>query len=128
MKAWIIRWEWSGPHAAVEQPVAAILPSRWRSERVRAIVEALYSSAHYTPDEMLEAMRPSGHNPYPARFSTTTVTMGDGSRVTVRCDDEITCGHNPWLRARIALVRPAPSAPGGIEWDDVLRPTAPRGR
>jgi hypothetical protein len=40
-RAWVIRWEWEGDRAAVEQRVAAVLPSRTSPERVRQIMEVL---------------------------------------------------------------------------------------
>jgi hypothetical protein len=54
-KAWLVRWEWAGNHAAVEQPVAAILSPRLGGEQVLRAVEMLYAVLSYTPDEMLGA-------------------------------------------------------------------------
>jgi hypothetical protein len=126
-KAWLVRWEWAGNHAAVEQPVAAILSPRLGPERVRQAVELLYASLSYTPDEMLEAARDGGFNPYRATFNTVNVRM-DGRDLQVPWQGEIACGHNPWLAARKARVWPLGDGSGGVGWVDDERPTKiPRG-
>ena len=44
VRAWVIRWEWSGRHAAVEQPVAAVLRPQLGGRNLLRIVEALYAA------------------------------------------------------------------------------------
>jgi hypothetical protein len=61
-RAWVIRWEWMGDHAAVDQSVAAILRRQTGAEQVRRIVEMLHAARQYAPDEMLFAIRRNGHN------------------------------------------------------------------
>ena len=46
MKAWIIRWFWVGDHAAVDQPIVAVLSVRTSAETVRKYVEFLYLRMH----------------------------------------------------------------------------------
>ena len=66
-KAWLVRWEWAGAHAAVEQPVAAILSPRLGGEGIKRAVETLYAVLTYRPDEMLgAAQQHDSFNPYPA--------------------------------------------------------------
>jgi len=107
----------------VEQPVAAILSPRLGPERVRQAVEVLYASLSYTPDEMLEAARDGGFNPFRATFNTVTVRM-DGRALQVPWQGEVVCGHNPWLAARKARVWPLRDGSGGVGWEDDPRPTA----
>lgn len=67
VKAWIVRWEASGPHAetyAKDGEVVAVLPARWTEPRVRDVVERLYQERAYTPSELV-AWRRSGSSPYP---------------------------------------------------------------
>jgi hypothetical protein len=120
IKAWVIRWGWSGDHAAVERPVAAILDPRLGTAHMVRVVEALYAAREYQPDEMLLAMRRCGHNPYPARYGTAPFIDRNGERKQVRWNGEIICGHNPFLLARLARVRPL--GDGRIEWEDEPRP------
>ena len=116
IRAWVVRWEWSGPHAAVQQPVAAV----WRPQRGGAelrLVEALYASREYSPTDMLESIRPNGHRPYQASWGTIEIEIG-GQRRHVPWGGEIVCGHNPFLVARKAWVWAAPDGSGQIEWED----------
>jgi hypothetical protein len=113
VKAWVVRWEWSGDHAAVEQPVAAVLRPQTSGDQVLRIVEILHASRQYEPDEMLFAIRRNGHQPYPAQFGTIGGVPWMG---------EVVCGHNPYLVARKAGVWPAGDGSGRIEWEDIPRP------
>jgi hypothetical protein len=90
MKAWIIRWNWIGDHAAVAQPIVAVLRARMSAEAIRKHVELLYAAEQSLGDqiEMARYNKPRG-NPYPATFAGTP-------------DSAITCGHNPYLEAFIA--------------------------
>jgi hypothetical protein len=120
-KAWVIRWEWSGPHAAVEEPVASVLPWRLGVAQIERIVEALYAAKWYTPDEMLGTAKRNGHKPYGATLGTISVDLqdGHGSR-QIGWQGEVWCGHNPMLVARKAQVWPSETNPGEIVWEDVL--------
>jgi len=80
VKAWVIRWEWATPGAAVEQPVAAVLRPQLHPRHVRRIVEVLHMQRQYSPDEMLHAIRRNGHQPYPARFGTTRFDLAMATR------------------------------------------------
>jgi hypothetical protein len=124
-KAWLVRWEWAGNHAAIKQPIAAILSPRLGGEQIRRAVEMLYASASYTPDEMLRAAQQHGSfNSYPAEFATVSVRV-NGQTARVRWQGEITCGHNPWLAARKARIWPLRDGSGGVGWADDERPTIP---
>ena len=89
MKAWLVTREWAGDCAAAEEKdrIVAVLNSRLSAERVREIVELLYVNATYSLSERLEYANRKQFNPYPAQFGWTA--------------GEVTCGHNPWLYARI---------------------------
>jgi hypothetical protein len=120
--AWVVRWDWVGEHAAVEQEVAGILPASWGAENVMRVVEALYAAREYTPAEMLEAARRNGHKPSRASLGTGTVILEDGTRGSVNWLGEIVCGHNPYLIARQARVGLDPSKPGQVLFEDSPRP------
>lgn len=113
VKAWVVRWEWAGVHAAVEQPIAAVLRPQTGAEQVRRIVEVLHASRQYAPDEMLAAIRRHGHHPYPAQFGRLRGAPWMG---------EVICGHNPYLIARLAMVLPSGDGSGRIDWEDLPRP------
>jgi hypothetical protein len=122
-RAWLVRWEWAGEHAAVEQPVAAILSPRLGGEGVRRAVEMLYAVLTYRPDEMLAAARQhGGFNPYPAQFATVSVYLGELT-ANVPWEGEVICGANPWLAARKARIWPLRDDSGSVGWEDDERPT-----
>jgi hypothetical protein len=122
MSAWVVRWDWGGEHAAVDQKIAAVLPGSWGIENVKRVVEALYAAREYSPAEMLEAARRRGHNPYPARCGTVSVIREDGVHTSIEWFGEVICGHNPFLVARKANVSIDPEDSAGIAYEDLPRP------
>jgi hypothetical protein len=121
-RAWVIRWDWGGDHARVTQPIVAILSPQLGSETVRRLVEALYAAREYTPEEMLEASRRGGYNPYKAMLGTCPMILEDGTTVQSTWEGEILCGHNPHLVARRALVSATGDPDGSVEFEDLPRP------
>ena len=91
MKAWVIKWNWIGDHAEVDQPILAILSARTSASKIREYVEILYKTKNYVLREQLKQARYNNPqpNPYPAAF--------DGNWA-----GSITCGHNPYLEAFLA--------------------------
>jgi hypothetical protein len=86
------------------------------------MVELLYIARQYDPIDKLDALT---HNPYPVRFGTTRLEeiLPDGTlRVeAARSGDEMYCGHNPFLHARLVenLRRRDPANPeAGLVWDE----------
>lgn len=120
IRAWIIRWEWAGSHAAVEQPVAAVLPPQIGARNLLRIIETLYAAREYAPQDMLGAIRRGGHKPYQAEWGTAEINLGKDGWRRVRWEGEVICGHNPFLVARLA--RAWPVGEGRIEWQDDPRP------
>ncbi len=49
MKAWLIRWCWAGDHAAVDDPVVAVLSARTSAADVRWYVEQRYIEVTASP-------------------------------------------------------------------------------
>jgi hypothetical protein len=120
-RAWVVRWEWVGPHAAVEKPFVTIAPIRWRETRVGELVEHLYAILSYDQGEIVEALRGGGHNPYRSRWGTVTIDFGSITQ-TVPSDYEVSCGHNPFLVARRAYVWPVGDGSGRVSWLDDAPP------
>ena len=120
-KAWLVRWEWAGAHAEVDQPIAAILPCRWGADSIKRVVEALYAAREFDPVDMLAAARAPRDAPYRAHNGTVCVTFEDGSRGNVAWTGEVLCGHNPYLVARLARVWE--DEQGHVRWEDLPRPT-----
>jgi hypothetical protein len=106
-KAWVVRWAWSGPHAAIDRQIAAILRPQLGETSLLRIVDALYAARQYEPDEMLAFIRPNWQPPYRAHLGTIGRVPWAG---------EIICGHNPYLVARLARVWATQD--GRIEWED----------
>ena len=116
MRAWLVTWEWAIARAPVEDKVriAAVLNSRLSAERVREIVEILYVNATYSLLERLGYANRKQFNPYPAQFGWTA--------------GEVTCGHNPWLYARIVdQIQAERDEAGGekLTWQPPSRPRPP---
>jgi hypothetical protein len=86
MKAWLITWEWMADSAAVADEVAAILNPRWSGARVAGIVEFLYAKCTATASELAAYAGRPARNPY---------------RANQDFNCHITCGHHPWLHARL---------------------------
>jgi hypothetical protein len=81
-----VRWNWSGPHAAVENPVIAILNPRRSPKTVSEYVERLYAEHRYTLGEQFAIATGKRPNPYPAKIEKLA---------------SVHCGHNPWIEARV---------------------------
>jgi len=71
MKAWLITWNWAGDHAAVDDPIVAVLSSRLGSEEVRKYVERCYIEHTASLDEKVAYARYNRQEPppYPAEFA-----------------------------------------------------------
>jgi hypothetical protein len=87
MKAWLVTWEWVGNHAAVEEPVVAILSARKNARGVRIYVEQRYIEETASFEEKLSYARYNRPRrpPHPAELT----------------HNRIHCGHNPFLYARV---------------------------
>lgn len=90
-RVWLVTWEWAGEHARRDDKVAAIFNPRCSSERVRDLIERLYSAEYSLSEKLAYALEP-GKNPYLATFSALSGHTWTG---------EITCGHNPFLKGRL---------------------------
>jgi hypothetical protein len=86
MNAWFITWEWGGDHAKASESLVAILSSRKSAHSIAELVELLYLRATATAAELAYYANRRKRLPYSARQ--------DQNR-------RITCGHNPWLCARV---------------------------
>lgn len=86
--AWLVTWEWSGDHAAVEDRVAAILKPRLSRRVLAEIVERIYARHAYAPFELAALARKPTANHYGIKWTDNEVGL---------------CGDNPWLR--VARVR-----------------------
>ena len=119
MMAWLITWNWSGNHEQLENPIAAILDYRLPAEEVREIVELLFLNRYASLSERLAYARDRKNNPYPAEFETI-----DGIPVNTG----MTCGHNPWLYARIVdniILNIAIDGKESLSWKERERPEPP---
>lgn len=107
MKAWLITWEHIGDHVKPSKRIVALLSPRWSPVRVRDHVHVLYSMEGYSPAEKLGLLKRRSQIPYPADFQET--------------QGRITCGHNPWLYARLVddlRVSTEATAIDGLTWTE----------
>ena len=93
ISAWLVTWEGVGGHVKIEEQVAAILNPRRSVDRVKDIVELLYVNASHSYVERINYAKSRKNNPYPAEFGV--------SHNGVPWTGEVTCGHNPFLEARL---------------------------
>jgi hypothetical protein len=118
-RAWILTWEWSGDHAAVDDPIVTVVSWRWSAERVRDFVEQLYAISKYNWAERFNIARSARRNPYRAEF---------GKHGNATYSERISCGHNPWLSARmVADVQVVRETDGSetLAWSEIPRPSLP---
>jgi len=83
--AWLVMWDWAGPHAAVEDRLAAILRPRTSREAVQEILRCLYAIHAYTPTEQALWSKRPAENPYKPGWTGKYLCS---------------CGHNPYLNAQ----------------------------
>jgi hypothetical protein len=103
VNAWLVTWEWMGAHAAVESPLIAILSGRLGYSRVAEFVKWTWASAMLTPEEWLDGVRHRrlAYEPESGRIGT------------IPWSGEMSCGHNPFVWAR--LVRNARVEGNGVD-------------
>jgi hypothetical protein len=82
---------WEGEHARRDHKVAAIFNPRYSSERVRDLIERVYSADYSLSEKLAYALQPN-RNPYLATIGALNGHIGTG---------EIICGHNPFLKGRL---------------------------
>lgn len=92
MNAWVITWEWHGDHAAVEDPLVAILSSRKGSAWMAKYIENLYLSFSSTAQEMAYYANRQKMIPYKAKDPMSMNWILHGNRII--------CGNNPELYGR----------------------------
>lgn len=90
MEAWLITWGWMSNHAATEDKIVTILsPTRARHE-IADIVQILYAQFTSTVGELARYASDPSAIPYKSEISETAPGYY-----------RITCGHHPWLEARL---------------------------
>ncbi len=85
ISAWLVTWEWIGNHAKRKDKIAAVLNWRLTRERVAEIIEMIYANEYYTLEERVAFAKDRKLNPYQAQYAA----------------GRISCGHNPFLEARL---------------------------
>ena len=75
-KAWLLVWIWSGPHAALEDEVAAILPSRWRTDRVEQAMWLLFQLREHNLAGLADVARNARNGTYQAQWHNGVAHMG----------------------------------------------------
>jgi hypothetical protein len=91
-RAWLVFWNSSEAFVTTTTSnLVQALDPRFSDSRIRDFLELHYWSAEYTPRELLYYSTRRGKNPYRA-----TANLTEDHRLL-----SYTCGHNPWLEARI---------------------------
>jgi hypothetical protein len=92
ISAWLITWEKFGGHVKKPRNIVAILNPRLGHQRVRELLELLYVNHVFTLSEKIGYAKNKIFNPYPAEYGSTNGIKWIG---------RITCGHNPFLEAKL---------------------------
>ncbi len=121
--AWLVTWDWMGDHAQVppSDVIAGIFSPRLGYKTIMQLVETLYAAREYDATDKLSALT---HNPYKAHLGTIQVNVS-GCSHSAKWQGEVTCGHNPFLHARLVdRLRPSTGdgAVAGLTWVDRARP------
>jgi hypothetical protein len=114
--AWLITWEWAGEHARREDRIVGILSARLTAEKIKEIVETIYSNEFYTYREQIAFAKDRKANPYPATFDDINGIPWRG---------RIQCGSNPWLEARLVdnlFVLQGANGDEDLSWDERPKP------
>jgi hypothetical protein len=123
----VVRWEWAGDHAAVEQPIIALFPPQIGGETIRRFVEWHYAATQYEPRDAGMVDVETENEPLSSAIHADRVCVGRRTRQMVPWQGAIVCGHNPYILARIArnvhMVRRSEYMPGELVWEDLPRPT-----
>jgi hypothetical protein len=90
--AWLVTWR-SFDDDSKQGQIAAILSPRLGGERVREFVELLYLAEYSTTSDKIAYMSGTAEDPYPATFGQTLDYHP--------WHGQISCGHHPFLFARI---------------------------
>ena len=107
-----------GDHAKVYDPIVAILNYRLSGKRVREIIELIYVNECSSLGERLAYAKNKKDNPYPAQFEGNF-------------EGRITCGHNPFLYARLVddlRVEVDENGEEKLKWKERTRLPRRRGR
>lgn len=139
-KGWVIRWEWMGDHAAVEQPFISVLSPRLGHQEVARFIQRYYAAKTFTPSEQVEYMlRKTRPFPFPVNFARTTIQYPDGRTLSGPWTGAMACGDNPYIVARLAtnvhVEYPDGGTRGVLVWQDLplpihdlARPSKPLGQ
>lgn len=95
-------WEWTSDHAKRDDKVAAVLNSRLSQSRVKDLVQFLYLTEYYTVSEKIAVAVRKKYNP-----PCTVEEIG------TRHEPVISCGHHPFLLARLVNDLTVESDPNG---------------
>ncbi len=103
-KAWLLTWEWTGEHAAVEDYIAGILRPRFSREKVGDIVESMYAIHTSSVSDLAHYSKRPKENPYKSQWA----------------NNHCYCGHNPSLHAhyvhKLKIIEDPDSGLETIEW------------
>lgn len=92
--AWLLTWEYANDdRRPISDRVIAIRDGRMSSEKIKEFVEQTYIASLYSLDEKMHYSSHAKDNPYPAVYGMHP----KGGR----CLAKMTCGHNPFIMARV---------------------------
>lgn len=114
-KAWVIYWEAAGGHKHIneDEKVVAIMSSRFSGERIRFLVQQIYTALRATQSEKAQVINDPEFNPFRAKF---------GHLGNIPCQDVVRAGHNPFFCARLVQnLRVIDLGDGKekVEWEEI---------
>jgi len=93
VKAWLVTWDWYGDHAAVGDQLVAILNAGRSKSSVAKYVELLHLLATSLAFEVAQWANGRDRQPHQATMVQVINCVPHGGHIT--------CGHNPWMVARL---------------------------
>jgi hypothetical protein len=106
-RTWLITWEWTRNHAKVddEDNIVAILDARTSERTIEELIKRLYVSKMFTYQEQLAYLKSNKDNRPLVQHGVVKVDQNLREKASlppwVPVADQIICGENPWLWARI---------------------------
>lgn len=114
-RAWLISWQGTN----FKEEIVAILNSRKSAETVAHFTEQYYIASSYSLSEKITYAKSSKDNPYRVEFDEINGVQWTG---------RMTCGHNPFLVARMVTNLSVTTDGDGYEelvWEEPQKPKPP---
>ncbi|MCK5601381.1 hypothetical protein KAR91_05925, partial [Candidatus Pacearchaeota archaeon] len=119
-KAWLVTWEGTDVESKyLSDNIVSVFSSRTSSEKIKNFIENYYISNNYSLLEKLTYAKNRKNNPYQAEYCRINGVQWLG---------RMTCGHNPFLYARVVqnlTVGLGDGSDESVVWEEIEVPKNP---